>query len=65
MAEFDIRNLYIVEGIKLTGQMMFSKRFLQFGSGVEVNILVDSTWRMELLALEKVAGILMSRECLK
>lgn len=39
--------------------------FSNLSSGVKVNILADSRWRMELRALEKVAGILMSRECLK
>lgn len=39
--------------------------FSNVSSGVKVNILAGSRWRMELRALEKVAGILMSRECLK
>lgn len=33
--------------------------------GVKVNVSADPRWRLELIALEKVAGILMSRQCLK
>lgn len=44
---------------------VFKAGFSNIGSGVKVNILADSIWRVELIALERVADILMTRECLK
>lgn len=44
---------------------VFKAGFSNLGSGVKVNVLADPRCRVELIDLEKMAWILMSREFLK